>query len=192
MNQRTMLFIAAALTAAVLVIGGAIVGNVSSLITSVPAAPPKAEVQPEVANDREAEYQRLISEANARIEAANARLAKAQQREQALAQQIQQSQAAQPVAQNSQAVSYAISAEQAIALVSAQVPGARLIADPTLVDFEGRAAYEIALDRGMVYVDANNGSILYTAVQPAAGPRGDDDDHDEHGDDDHEEHEDDD
>jgi len=43
-------------------------------------------------------------------------------------------------------------------------PGALALALPDLVDFQGNIAYEVRLDLGLVYVDANSGQILYTAL----------------------------
>jgi hypothetical protein len=47
------------------------------------------------------------------------------------------------------------------------------------VDFQGTAAYEVRLNSGLVYVDANLGSVLYADVQVAGGSSlGDDGEHD--------------
>jgi hypothetical protein len=39
-----------------------------------------------------------------------------------------------------------------------------LQSDPVLVDFQGTVAYEVALNRGLVYVDATTGRILYNGA----------------------------
>jgi len=39
-----------------------------------------------------------------------------------------------------------------------------LLATPELVSFQGTVAYEVHLDRGLVYVDATTGNVLYNGV----------------------------
>ena len=85
---------------------------------------------------------------------------------------------------------YAVSAERAAQVALAAAPGRRLAGSPDLVRYQGSVAYEIPLDRGTVYVDANTGQVLYNgarAVVPPAGapaPPGeyDDDDYEPGGD----------
>jgi hypothetical protein len=48
-------------------------------------------------------------------------------------------------------------------------PGASLLATPELVDFQSRAAYEVRLDRGVVYVDANSGEVLSSTLRLGRG-----------------------
>jgi hypothetical protein len=65
-----------------------------------------------------------------------------------------------------QPVDYPVSSANAAALAQ-QAAGSQavMLKAPELVSFEGVPAYEVALNLGMVYVDANNGQILY---QPPA------------------------
>ncbi|EFO81000.1 Propeptide PepSY amd peptidase M4 [Oscillochloris trichoides DG-6] len=66
------------------------------------------------------------------------------------------------------APTYAVSADQArdIALGAADA-GATLLKAPELVSYQGVAAYEVTLDKGMVYVDAQTGAVLFnSAVAP--------------------------
>lgn len=62
------------------------------------------------------------------------------------------------------APAYPISADNAGAIALAAEPGTQLMATPELVDFQGTVAYEVVLDAGKVYVDANTGQILYDGV----------------------------
>lgn len=106
--------------------------------------------------------------------------------------------------------SYPVTPSQAAATVFTLVPGARIVAGPELVMFQGVPAYEVVLDLGVVYVDATTGAVLYdgTTVSPMPGsapaqPAMDDDDEDDrrghedkdrrdrddrHDDDEHEDH----
>ncbi len=64
----------------------------------------------------------------------------------------------------------AMSAERAALIALDATVGARLQQTPVLVRFEGVAAYEVQLDRGTIYVDAQTGAILYNSIgleQPA-------------------------
>lgn len=65
-----------------------------------------------------------------------------------------------------QSDNYLVSSATAAALAQ-QAAGSQavMLKAPELVSFEGIPAYEVALNIGMVYVDANNGQILY---QPPA------------------------
>ena len=158
MSQRTAILIAFGLTAFLLVIGGAVVGQVvhptpaQAAPQEVTSAPVEAQVSPDVQGwmEREAAYQELIRQANQKLE-------------QAYAQQAQsQASATAPAA-----AAYAISADQAAEIALQAVMGAKLLRPAELVDFQGVAAYEVALNWGMVYVDANTGKILYNGALAA-------------------------
>lgn len=62
---------------------------------------------------------------------------------------------------------YGIAAEQAITMALHAVPEATLLRPPKLVSFQGVAAYEVLLNRGAVYVDAQQGSVLYNSASLA-------------------------
>lgn len=85
---------------------------------------------------------------------------------------------------------YPVTARLAGAIAGNVAPGSRLLTTPELVDYQGSVAYEVATDRGLIYVDATTGQVLYNGAQaPAQNWVGDD----EHaGDDEHDDHEDDD
>ena len=157
MSQRTAFILAAVLTAFALVIGGAVAGRAIE-----PAAPeaPAAEVteptaivpQPETQADlqqvlaeREAAYQELIRQANERLQQAYDQ---------------QQSQ----VAATAAAPAYPFTPDQATNIALQAAPGAVLLSQPELVNFQGVMAYEVALDQGLVYVDATTGQILYNGT----------------------------
>jgi uncharacterized membrane protein YkoI len=62
-----------------------------------------------------------------------------------------------------------ITADRAALIALDAAVGTRLLHDPELVNFEGSTAYEVPLDQGMVYVDAQTGTILANqASTPAA------------------------
>jgi uncharacterized membrane protein YkoI len=54
----------------------------------------------------------------------------------------------------------AITSDRAALIALDAAVGARLLHDPELVNFEGSTAYEVPLDQGLVYVDAQTGAIL--------------------------------
>jgi len=70
------------------------------------------------------------------------------------------------------APTYAISPDMAATIALNAAPGATLTRQPELVDFQGTAAYEVSLDRGMVYVDANSGQVLYNGAATVAASGG--------------------
>jgi uncharacterized membrane protein YkoI len=158
MTQRTAFVIAAALTAFVLVVGGAVAGQIG-IKTSQPADLATAEVpsptqeneepeqiekiksETEILLEREAALQELVREANARLELVN-----------------QERQAA---------ISTVISASQAAEIALASAPGTRLLNPAQLVDLQGILAFEVSLDLGLVYIDANSGEVLINLAVPA-------------------------
>ncbi len=62
-----------------------------------------------------------------------------------------------------------ISATTAWQIAQQAVPGATLNGMPTLVNLQGTVAYRVQLDRGVVYVNATTGQILYNQAPASAG-----------------------
>lgn len=117
---------------------------------------------------REAAYNQLIQQANDQLAQANAQLLAMQnqlakvQPAQVVSQPISsQSSASEPAAE------YAVSTDQAdqIALKAVD-PGSKQLKQPELVDFEGKAAYEVVYEKGLVYVDAQSGEVLFNSTVP--------------------------
>jgi uncharacterized membrane protein YkoI len=184
MNQRTLLGIAAALTAFVLVVVGALVGRVTQTDAPVAAdvvmAPTLAPTDASIVLDptvealireRESAYQQALNEANQQLTEANWRLKEANR-------QIAQQQSSQQAAEqqnNPQNTAYPVSAEQAHIIASRLAPGALLTKPAELVLYQGTPAYEVVFERGAVYVDARSGSVLantLTQPQPATTQQG--------------------
>ncbi len=188
MKPKFALLIAAVLTALVLVI---VAGVVRSLAQPSPielaagldnSLPNNNDVQ---ATATVQAYQQQLLEANQRIEEANRTIDEANARlqepivvrepapaQQPIAQAPAQPQpAAQdplPATQAPAVPQYPVSAEQASQLALAAAPGASLLATPELVNYAGTAAYEVRLDRGLVYIDATTGAVLANnAVEPS-------------------------
>ncbi len=176
MKQSTLLGIAAALTAFVLVLVGALAGQLTQ--TSEVATPTAVEataaptdtvvaLDPAVEaiiREREAAYQQALTEANRQIAEANRRLEEANR-------QIAQQAAPQAAAPQQSAPTYPVSAEQAQAIAQNLAQGATLIKPAELVLYQGTPTYEVIFDMGAVYVDARNGTVLAsTIVQPVALP----------------------
>ena len=78
------------------------------------------------------------------------------------------------------APAYAVSAEQAQSLALNSAPGAAVQTAPRLVSFQGTAAYEVVLDRGPVYIDANSGSVLYNGAAQTTAAGFAEDDHEQY------------
>ncbi|MFD3164999.1 PepSY domain-containing protein [Herpetosiphon sp. NSE202] len=187
MKPKFALLIAAVLTAFVLVI---VAGVVRSLAQPSPielaagldnSLPNNNDVQ---ATATVQAYQQQLLEANQRIEEANRTIDEANARlqepivvrepapaqppiAQAPAQPQPAAQDPLPATQAPAVPQYPISAEQASQLALAAAPGASLLATPELVNYAGTAAYEVRLDRGLVYIDATTGAVLANnAVAP--------------------------
>lgn len=66
-----------------------------------------------------------------------------------------------PLSQSTQTSSLAaLTAEQATALAKQKAPDAILQATPELINYNGTVAYEVLLDSGPSYIDANLGAVL--------------------------------
>lgn len=82
--------------------------------------------------------------------------------------------AAQVQAPASNAIVARVLPGQAAVIAMNAAPNAELIRAPELVNFQGTVAYQVALNQGDVYVDANSGQVLLNnaaAVQIGAGER---------------------
>jgi predicted RND superfamily exporter protein len=126
----------------------------------------------EQANQREAQYQQLVQEANQKLEKANNDLLAMQSQ----LKQVQQSQSGQPQVQTAETVATITVANPAVTAISPEVAGQlaqqvaeagqKLIKPPELVDFQGKTAYEALFDKGSIYIDAQDGTILFNATVP--------------------------
>jgi uncharacterized membrane protein YkoI len=193
MMNRTMLFIAATLTAFMLVVIGGVVSRISTTSSpepvpteivvemtpiSVPALDPTAEA---LLREREAAYQAALAEANRRLAEANQQLNTAQRELNEMSAQVSvpapaapapaapapaapAPAPAAPAPAAPPAPVYAVSPEQAQAIAQANAQGATLIRAPELVSLQGVPAYEVVFDRGAIYVDAQTGAILANTI----------------------------
>ena len=59
---------------------------------------------------------------------------------------------------------YAVSADDAAHIALSSVPGSTLLQQPRLVNLNGVVAYEVALNQGYIYVDANSGQVIYNGA----------------------------
>lgn len=178
MNQKLALTLATFMTAFSLVLGGAIVGR-SAQPTPTPTLQPTlvptatTEDIQSIYSQREALYQARLAEANRALAQAYAELGAA----------TASASTSTPTPQAS-ALDITITHRDAIAIALQAVPGATSLGS-SLVYFQGVTAYEVVLDRGNVYVDANTGAVLYNGaaqtqdqiIVPGGG--GGDDDHDD-------------
>ncbi len=173
MNQKLTLILAASITAFVLVIGGAVIGRAAQPDT-VTLTPDVTEVQ-NLYDQREAEYQARLDEANAALKAAYAQLEAAS------------ANSAQTQSAISAPVPATLSPQEAMLVAAIIAPNGRILRRPELVDYQGTVAYEVTLDLGVLYIDANDGTVLYNGIaQPRISVQtrsfNEDDEH-EHGED---------
>jgi len=168
MIQKLFFAAAAAVTAFALVLLGGVL----------------AQAQPVAANQGTAAVVAQAAQQNVafqqQIQQANTQLTQAYQQQQALQQQLSQAQqqlatAQQQLAQAQQQVAAAqpgsssttaLTADQAGSLALQLAPGARLVQQPQLVNYNGTAAYQVVLNAGTVYLDASTGQVL--GVVPAS------------------------
>ena len=85
----------------------------------------------------------------------------------------------------------ALTAAQAIALAKKTAPDSILQATPELINYNGTVAYEVILDSGATYIDANLGAVLNPVTSNGYGTEGfsDDDEHDSYKDEHHDDEE---
>jgi hypothetical protein len=125
------------------------------------------------ANQREAQYQQLVQEANQKLEKANndllsmqSQLKQVEQQQQPMVQQVQKADVTtttNSVASPATAISPEVAGQLAQQVADA---GQKLIKPPELVDFQGKTAYEALFDKGSIYVDAQDGTVLLNATIP--------------------------
>jgi ABC-type transporter Mla subunit MlaD len=201
MTQKTALILSVVLTAFLLVAGGGIIARVSqpaaaptaasadAPAVAMPAIDVTAQLQ-DLMQQREAQYRQLIDQANQRLEAVNQQLAAVQaaQSSPAPAHSVQAATAARAAQPAQPVINLSAEAARNIALNAANL--ATMIREPELVRFEGKVAYEVGFTRGVVYVDASNGAVLFNGTQgrgggQSVGQPSSGDDHGDHHDDEH-------
>ena len=188
MAQKTAFILSTVLTAFLLVVGGGVIARVAQPQAASAAAPTAAPVAaaptPDVAaqvqqlmQQREAQYRQLIDQANQRLADMNTQLASAQAARAAAVRSAASATAA-PAAAQAAAPQITLSPESARDIAVQAANFAAMIRTPELVRFEGKVAYEVGFTRGVIYVDANSGAVLYNGTQgggngggqPAAQP----------------------
>ncbi len=160
MKQKTALIIAAGATAFMLVTAGAVIRTASSqpqraMAQTVSTSAPVATIAVPTTDATAMQYKQLIDEANSRIQQLKDENAK-------LRQELEQAKAGNNnTASSSAPAAGQISAQDAAQTALNLAPGAQLMNTPELVNFQGTTAYEVVLDAGTVYVDANSGQPIY-------------------------------
>jgi uncharacterized membrane protein YkoI len=106
---------------------------------------------------REAAYQDLIQQANAQLQ-------------QAYSTKEVQPTSTPPILpqNNASAPTVALLPAQAAEIAFQAAPGATILSMPTLLDYQGSTAYEVILNTGLIYVDANTGQVLYNGTVASA------------------------
>jgi len=156
MKHKVALIVAASLTAFLLVFGGAIAGRLTQAkaISSAPA-PTADEIQSLYAQ-REAQYQARLDEANQALNDAYAQL-----------DAVKSANVSASVVDPSQGTANStvnLSPQDAMLIAFLANPQSRIVRMPDLVNFQGTVAYEVTLDQGVVYIDANDGTVLYNGA----------------------------
>jgi uncharacterized membrane protein YkoI len=155
MKSSKVLALSVFLTAVILVVIGAVTSNVLANKAAVPTATPQLV---QAYQQREADYQQLLKQANEQLAKANTEL-------QDLQNQVNQH--VQPTAVQPGAEQTKISPDKAAEIGSqAAGPGEDAQKTPDLVDFQGKTAFEVVFDKGIVYVDATTGEILFNGTVP--------------------------
>ncbi|PDW02009.1 PepSY domain-containing protein [Candidatus Viridilinea mediisalina] len=170
MNQRTMLVVAAGLTAFILIIAGALVGQWSQssaqLLTTT--LTPDVIADPTLVSEfqqREAAYQTAIAEANQQIEQANQQLTPPSNLETAPQTMPQSETVATTVPMTT-----APTAEEAAA-IALNYRGGGTVRKVELEEERGLLVYEVKfIDGGEVYVDANTGQVVYAKLSKEERP----------------------
>jgi uncharacterized membrane protein YkoI len=157
MQLSKVMLISVLITTVILGIVGGVLAN------SLQAAKPAESASPELIatyQAREAAYNQLIEEANQKLEKANAAL----QAGQTQPGQVSDTQTAAGPA----AFSASFSPEKASQIAQKVAVGtdSAVLKTPELVSFEGKTAFEVIFAKGSVYVDAQNGSVLFNGTLP--------------------------
>ena len=154
MKPSKVMLVSVFITAAILIV----VGGITSLaFARQPTGQAASTEDVQAVQQREEQYNQLIQQANQQLDQANAQL-------QALQSKVEElQQGAEAPAQS--AVGF--SADQA-SEIARQVAGKGRIsvATPELVSFEGKTAYEVVFNQGSIYVDAQNGAVLFNGTVP--------------------------
>ncbi len=162
MKPSKILLASVFLTAIIIVVIGAVTRIVLASSISKNAGVSAETVQ--VYQQREAGYNQLIQQANQQIEEANARLQAAGAAAGATASSASASGAA---SGSNVPINTAVSADKAGQIArQAADPGQLLMKPPELVNFQGKVAYEVAFQKGSVYVDAQTGAVLFNGTVP--------------------------
>jgi hypothetical protein len=204
MTQKTALILSAVLTAFVLVVGGGVIARVAqpeAVPVAAPTAAPVVSAPPidvtaqvqTILQQREVQYRQLIDQANQRLTDMNQQLAAVSSVTQAApAAPAARAAASAPAPTQPAAPQITLSPDSARDIAVQAANFATMIRTPELVRFEGKVAYEIGFTRGVVYVDANTGAVLFNDTQGKGGGQsspqpssGDDHNHDDDHDDDH-------
>jgi type II secretory pathway pseudopilin PulG len=162
MNKGLIAIISFFLTAFILVVGVSAVNAASSLQAAKQAAEAQnsstssnEELLLQQMNEREAAYQQLIAEANARIETLNNQMVSASQ----------QSDSPESSAVEEQPNINLIGPDDAANIALATVNNEDTLTHlPELVNYEGNQAYEIKMTGGVLYIDAITGDVLINTV----------------------------
>jgi uncharacterized membrane protein YkoI len=64
---------------------------------------------------------------------------------------------------------YPVSADDAANIALSSVPSSSLAQQPKLVNFNGTVAYQVQLNAGMVYIDAQSGQVIYNSANGTQG-----------------------
>jgi len=145
MKQRFVFFASIAISAFILVVGAGVATSLAYGQGSGNDVSPQLQQQ---IVEREAAYNDLINQANQRI--------------QALTDQLNALKVGETTMVSNPAITAAKASE--IALRTAGLEGQSILKNPELVSYEGKAAFEVKLKDGVIYIDSTNGNVLFNGV----------------------------
>lgn len=127
-----------------LIIGGVLVKALSTNSTSVVSAQTDLKATLRVYQEREEAYQELLEQANQQLNEVNATRV-----------------AAAATSSDSVGNSSGVTAQEAVEIAQKAAVNAKVLSpDPELVNFEGKAAYEVKFTQGAIYISYSTGEIL--------------------------------
>jgi uncharacterized membrane protein YkoI len=156
MNKKSIFILSIVITAFLLATAGGIARVASAKSSAAQPASTEAQytgVEVQQALDQQAvTYQQAIAQANQQLEQANREI-------QRLSEQLSSE------ITNTAVPIYSVTADQALQIAMTLTGNEiSLLKNPELVNYNSRAAYEVSFDKGVVYVDAETGEVLFNSV----------------------------
>lgn len=165
MKQRGLLIVSVILTVFVLsVVGGVVRASVVSMQYENASLKTQVAKIQATYTARDGEYQKMIDQANREISSANENM-------QGLVNQVKMHNAggATPIPPAAQSSGAQVPVDVArVTALAAAAENSQMTKEPEIVNYSGELAYEVAFDTGMIYINAQDGRILFNGTIPHA------------------------